>query len=95
MKKIICIPVLVLMLGMSYTTVAQVKDDVKKGAKKVGNKTAEVASKTVLKVADQKLKDKEGPNGQNIYVNGHNEYYWIDKKGHKHYVKQTELRDKH
>lgn len=92
MKKIIF--VFAAMLGFASFSFAQVKDEVKKDAKKVGNKTAEVASKTASKVADQKLKDKEGPNGENIYVNGHNEYYWIDKKGHKQYVKESQLRAK-
>jgi hypothetical protein len=94
MKKIIAVICSSLLL-MGYTATAQVKDDVKEGAKKTANKTAEVASKTAAKVADEKLKDKEGPDGQNVYVNGHGQYYWIDKKGHKIYLKESELKPKH
>lgn len=78
------------LLGLGHAATAQVKDDIKKA----GNKTAEVASKAASKVADQELKDKEGPGGQTIYVNGHNQYYWIDKKGHKKYVSANDLRPK-
>ncbi|MBD0278897.1 MAG: hypothetical protein ICV51_19705 [Flavisolibacter sp.] len=68
--------------------------DVGKGAKKVGNKTAEIASKGKAKITDEVYKDKVGPNGQTIYIDNNSKYYWIDKKGHKHYVASSQLRDK-
>ena len=94
MKKLIGISVFALCLGIFSTTNAQVKEDVKKTAKKVGNKTAEVASKGKARVTDQVYKDKQGPNGQTIYIDNHSRYYWIDKKGHRHYVVEADLRDK-
>jgi len=65
-----------------------------KGAKKVGNETAEVASKGKSKVADKTYKDKVGPDGQTIYIDGHSKYYYVDEKGHKQYVSSTDLRNK-
>ncbi|MEO6720685.1 MAG: hypothetical protein ABIN67_09965 [Ferruginibacter sp.] len=67
---------------------------VKKGAKKVGNKTAELASKGKAAVVDKIYSGKQGPDGQTIYINNKSEYYWIDKKGHHHFVTESELKDK-
>lgn len=99
MKKIIGIAALFLCLGFSSVASAQstakkVEKDVKKGAKKVGNKTAKVASKGKAKVTDETYKDKVGPDGQTVYIDNHSQYYWVDKKGHRHYVKEEELKDK-
>jgi len=94
MKKLIGISVFALCLGIFSTVNAQVKEDVEKTAKKVGNKTAEVASKGKARVTDKVYKDKQGPDGQTIYIDKHSRYYWIDKKGHRHYVLTADLRDK-
>jgi uncharacterized protein YcfL len=71
-----------------------VKQTVKSGAKKVGNKTAEVASKGKAKATDSKHKDMVGPNGETIYIDNHSKYYWVDKKGHRQYVTESELKPK-
>jgi hypothetical protein len=65
-----------------------------KGAKKVGNKTAEVASKGKARVTDEMYKDKTGPNGEVIYIDNHSKYYFVDKKGTRHYVTEAELKTK-
>ena len=67
---------------------------VKKGAQDVGNKTAELASKGKAGVVDKKYDGKVGPNGETIYINDKAKFYWIDKKGHRHYVTEAELKDK-
>jgi 5-formaminoimidazole-4-carboxamide-1-beta-D-ribofuranosyl 5'-monophosphate synthetase len=107
MKKLTGFICFALMLGISSVARAQDADDskvkhevkhgaheVKKGAKKAGNKTAEVASKGKAKVTDQVYKDKVGPNGETIYMDNHSKYYWVDKKGHRHYVTEPELKAK-
>ena len=106
MKKIIGIALMSLFLGIASVGYAQEQDSkvkqdvkkgtraVKKGAKKVGNKTAEVASKGKAKVTDALHKDKVGPNNEKIYIDNHAKYYWVDDKGVRHYVTETELRDK-
>ena len=67
---------------------------VEKSAKKVGNKTAEIASKGKSEVVDQVYKDKEGPNGEKIYIDTHSKYYYVDKKGRKQYVDESKLKAK-
>ena len=104
MKKIIAIASCMLFLGIISVNAQddgkvkkvskKVAHGVKTGAKKVGNKTAEVASKGAAKVKDKTYKDKVGPDGQTIYIDDHSRYYWIDKKGHRNYVKETDLRVK-
>ena len=67
---------------------------IKKGAKKTGNKTAELASKGKAAVVDKVYDGKVGQNGETIYINDKSQYYWIDSKGHRHYVTKSELKDK-
>jgi hypothetical protein len=102
MKKVISIVALTLFCGFfNYTQAQTVKQEVnkdakvvKKDAKKVGNKTAELASKAKSKITDSEYKDKVGPDGQTVYIDKHARYYWVDKKGHKQYVAATKLKDK-
>ena len=100
MKKIIVL-LSVVFLGFSVSVVAQetnkVKQaghEVKKGAVKVGNKTAEIASKGKSRVTDKVYKGKMAAGGQTIYINDHAQYYWIDRKGHRHYVTEAQLKNK-
>ena len=72
----------------------EVKHGVKQGAKEVGHKTAEVAAKGKATITDETYKDKVGPDGQTIYIDNHSQYYWVDKKGHRHYVKEAQLKVK-
>lgn len=91
MKKII---LAALFIGSITAVNAQtVGQDVKNGAKKVGHKTAELASKGKAHVTDHRYKDKVGPNGEDLYIDKHSKYYWIDKKGHKHYVAKADIKD--
>lgn len=94
MKKIITCLIITSLLGFYGTTQAQVKEDVKKTAKKVGNKTAETASKAKSAIVDQVYKGKCGPDGQTIYIDNHDKYYWVDKKGRKQYIAKAALKDK-
>lgn len=91
MKKILSIATVLFMLSVPFSMQAQ---EVKKAAKKVGNKTAEVASKGKAKITDEKHKDKVGLDGQTIYIDNHSKYYWVDDKGKRHYVTEAELKDK-
>ena len=67
---------------------------IKKGAKKVGNKTAEVSSKGFAKVVDRTYDGKVAPNGRTVYITEDSRYYWVDQKGRRHYVKESQLKDK-
>jgi len=98
MKKFIGISILALLAGISsvnaQSTASKVGTDVKNGAVKAGNKTAEIASKGKSTVTDKVYKDKEGPNGETIYIDKHSKYYWIDKKGHKVPIAKNKLQAK-
>lgn len=92
MKKLITV---LLLISISFAASSQtVGKDIKRGAKKLGNKTAQVASKGTASVKDKKVKDKTGPNGEEIWVDKHSKYYFIDKKGKKHYVNSHSLKRK-
>lgn len=67
---------------------------VEKGANAVGNKTAEVAVKGGAKVADQTYKGKMAPDGTNVYIDGKNRKYYVNKKGAKVYLKASEIKNK-
>ncbi|HVW98305.1 MAG TPA: hypothetical protein VHA56_20230 [Mucilaginibacter sp.] len=67
---------------------------ISKTAKKVGHKTSQIAASGAAAVVDKKYEGKCGPQGQTVYINEHSRYYYIDKKGHRVYLKKSELRDK-
>ena len=100
MKKIIVL-LAVIFFGLTLPAMAQDTSKakkaelaVKKGAKKVGNKTAEVASKGKSRVTDKVYKGKVAPGGETVYIDDHSRYYWVDKKGHRQYVTEAELKNK-
>jgi len=70
-------------------TVGQTID---KTATKVGNKTAEVAVKGSSKVADKTWKGMMAPDGTNVYIDGSNRKYYINKKGGKVYLKASQIK---
>ena len=68
--------------------------EVKEAGKDVGDKTAEVAVKGAAVITDQKLKDRVGPDGQTIYIDNHDKFYWVNDKGRKMYISKSALRNK-
>ena len=98
MKKLLGAIFFLLFISFAAVTNAQTvkhaEQDMKHTATEAGNKTAELASKGAAKVTDKTYKDKVGPNGQTIYIDEHSKYYWIDKKGHRHFVRKSELRNR-
>jgi len=90
-----------LAISMPLATIAQngnetlkVNPDpaIKKTAKKVGNKTSEIAAKGAAKVVDKTYKDKVGPQGQTIYIDNQSRYYYVNKKGTRVYVSKSKLK---
>jgi hypothetical protein len=65
-----------------------------KTATTVGNKTAEVAVKGSAKVADQTFKGKMAPDGTDVYIDGKNRKYYVNKKGKKVYLKASQIKDR-
>lgn len=104
-KYLLGILTLALCTSVAFTSTAQEKKKetvgqaidntgkaIGKTATKVGDKTAEVAVKGTAKVADQTFKGKMAPDGSNVYIDGKNNKYYINKKGAKVYLKATQIR---
>lgn len=68
--------------------------EVKEAGKEVGHKTAEVAVKGTAVITDQKLKDKVGPDGQTIYIDKHDKFYWVNDEGRKIYIPKSDVKNK-
>lgn len=68
--------------------------EIKKAAKKVGNKTAEIAVKGASTIVDKTYKGKAGPNGETIHIDNKSRYYYIDAKGAKVYLPKSKLKNK-
>jgi hypothetical protein len=101
MKKVLATALFAAVLFVAGQAQAQEKKDtstfthkVSKTATKVGNKTSELAVKGASTVVDKQYKGKCGPHGETVYINNHSKYYYVNKKGHKVYLKESELMDK-
>jgi hypothetical protein len=76
-------------------TVKKTGKAIGKGAKKVADKTVEIGAKGVAKVQDRTYDGKVAANGRTVYITEDSRYYYVDKKGRRHFVQENELRDKH
>lgn len=65
-----------------------------KTAKTVSHKTASTAVKGASAVTDKVYKDKQGPHGENVYIDKQDRKYCVDSKGKKVYLKSSQIRDK-
>jgi uncharacterized low-complexity protein len=63
-------------------------------ATKVGHATAHVAASGAAAVVDKKYEGKCGPNGQTVYINENDKFYYVNKRGHRVYLKKSQLMDK-
>lgn len=75
-------------------TAKKVGNQTAETATKVGHKTSEVAAKGAAVVVDKKYDGKVAPGGQTVYINDHSQYYYVNKKGHRVYLKKSQLVDK-
>lgn len=64
------------------------------GAKAVGKKTSELASKGAAAVTDKRLKGYWAPTGELVYVDEHGKYFYVDKKGHRQFITKAQMRTK-
>lgn len=103
MKNLLKTLALAIVLTSSTAAFAQEKRDtikidpdkkIKKTASKVGNKTAELATKGASTIVDKTYKDKVGPGGETIYINNKSRYYYINSKGAKVFVTKAQLKPK-
>ncbi len=69
-------------------------DSTKKAVKIGANAVAEISVKGVATVLDQKIKNKVGPYGKTVYVNGDNKIYYVNKRGTKVFIKKAQLKNR-
>lgn len=67
---------------------------VEKTAKKVGNKTAEIAVEGSSAVIDRKYEDKVAPDGSPVYIDKQDKKYYVNSKGKKVYLEDSQLQEK-
>jgi len=65
-----------------------------KVAKKVGHKTSQIAATGAAAITDKKYEGKCGPRGQTVYINEDSKYYYVNKRGHRIFLKKSQLMDK-
>lgn len=88
------------MLSFSYSHAQTTEKDTGLGhkighvAKKVGHKAAELGAKGDAAITDKRYEGKQGPHGQTIYIDENSHYYYVNKRGHRVFLKKTQLRDK-
>jgi len=78
----------------AQTQAGKAIDKTEEAAKKVGNKSAEVAVKGASKVVDKTYKNKMAPDGSNVYIDNKNRKYYIDKKGKKIFLKASQIKER-
>ncbi len=66
-----------------------VKKGVKKGAHEVAEQTVEIKAD----VTDKEVEGKIAPNGEDVYIDENDRYYYIDDKGHKIYINASQMRN--
>ncbi len=80
-------------LGIFATVGAQAQG-IDSTAKKVGNKTAEIAAKGAATVSQKVYKGKEGHNGETVYINKDDRKFIVNDKGQRVYLKKSQIHDK-
>jgi len=78
--------------GLFAATQVHAQSKVDRDTKAVGHKTAEIAAKSKAAIVDRKYEGKKGPGGQTVYIDKYSHYYYVNSKGHKYYLKKSQLR---
>lgn len=60
----------------------------------VGHKTAEVAVKGTSKIGEKTYKGKMAPDGSDVYIDGRNRKFYVNKRGGRVYLKASQIRNK-
>lgn len=78
----------------SHRTRKSIGQDIKNTADTVGHKTAEIASKGAAQLTDKVYEGKVGPQGQTVYIDKNSKYFYIDSKGKRIFIKESDLKNK-
>ncbi len=81
-------------VGHATTSTAKTVGETTAGAAKtVGHKTAELATKGAAAISDKKYEGKCGPGGQTVYIDENSKYYYVNKMGHRVFLKKSQLKN--
>lgn len=72
----------------------ETENDVENTVEEVGDKVAEAAANAAAEVNDQMYSGKMGPDGENIYIDKDDKYYYINSEGRKVYISKSALKNK-
>jgi hypothetical protein len=75
-------------------TSKKVATKTKTTAKKVGHKTSEIAANGESRIVDKKFEGKVAPGNHNVYIDKNSKYYYVNKKGHRVYITEAQMKDK-
>ncbi|GAA3963865.1 hypothetical protein [Mucilaginibacter dorajii] len=75
-------------------TAKKVSHTTKTTAVKVGHKTSQIAANSESTIVDKKYNGKVAPGNHNVYIDKNSKYYYVNKKGHRVYVKESQLINK-
>lgn len=75
-------------------TAKKVGHTTKTTAVKVGHKTSQIAANSESTIVDKKYNGKVAPGNHDVYIDKSSKYYYVNKKGHRVYVKKSQLLDK-
>jgi len=85
--------VALLAAGMFAATQGHAQSTLSKDTHAVGHKTSEIAAKSKAAIVDRKYVGRKGPGGQTVYIDKYSHYYYVNSKGHKYYMKKSQLRN--
>ncbi|MFD2873409.1 hypothetical protein ACFS5N_13070 [Mucilaginibacter ximonensis] len=63
-------------------------------AKDVGHKTAELSSKGAAAVTDKRYEGHWARTGENVYIDEHHKYFYVNKRGHRVFITHAQMRTK-
>jgi len=63
-------------------------------AKDVGHKTSELASKGAAAVTDKRYEGHWSRTGEDVYIDKHRKYFYVDKRGHRVFITRAHMRTK-
>lgn len=66
----------------------------KKAGAAVGNESAQLATKAKGEITDKTAEGYQGPEGQKVFVDDGNKYYYVSEKGKRIFVDQSKLKKK-
>lgn len=72
----------------------RIKADIEQNTDSLDNEVSEAAANTAAGIADELVKDKVAPAGQQVYRDKEKRYYYINNEGDKVFLERNQLKNK-